>query len=471
MKFRKFASLALAAVLCLVSVAAFADTDEEYEARIAELEAQVADLEHQLAAKDYVAEFDGGYVTAEEAMQQYNYVEYMYSAYGYSMDGYEDYIKNDIAQSMLKDKIIQFKATELGLATPTDEEAQQLADNAQTALDNYVENYRTSYEEEGKSEEDVIADTKAFLAENGVDYDFLYAQELETYASDKLFAEVVKDVSVTDEEVRARFDELVAADQLSYQDAYSYESARMNGTDIYWNPEGYRYVRQVLVAFDDDQSARYSEITGRISTLEKEMEEVTATPEPETTAEAEETATAEATEEAEATATAEATPEATQEPRSVEEIQADLDAANAELEALYAELKPTCDEVTAKFEEGESIDSLIATYGGDPGSINDDGTTNTYVVSADSASYDSAFVEAAMSVDTIGQLSAPANGRYGCYMVYYDSDVPAGEVDYDSVKEALTADLLEETRQSVYDAQIATWSEELHAVYYLENFR
>ena len=56
-------------------------------------------------------------------------------------------------------------------------------------------------------------------------------------------------------------------------------------------------------------------------------------------------------------------------------------------------------------------------------------------------------------------------------MVYYDSDVPAGEVDYDSVKEALTADLLEETRQSVYDAQIAAWSEELHAVYYLENFR
>ena len=471
MKFRKFASLALAAVLCLVSVAAFADTDEEYEARIAELEAQVADLEHQLAAKDYVAEFDGGYVTAEEAMQQYSYMEYLYSAYGYSMDGYEDYTKNNIAQGMLREKIIQFKANELGLATPTDEEARQLADNAQTALDNYVENYRSSYEAEGKSEEDVIDETKAFLAENGVDYNSLYAQELEKYASDKLFEEVVKDVSVTDDEVKARFDELVAADQLSYQDAYSYESARMNGTDIYWNPEGYRYVRQVLVAFDDDQSARYSEITGRISTLEKEMEEVTATPEPETTAEAEETATAEATEEAEATATAEATPEATQEPRSVEEIQADLDAANAELEALYAELKPTCDEVTAKFEEGESIDSLIATYGGDPGSINDDGTTNTYVVSADSASYDSAFVEAAMSVDTIGQLSAPANGRYGCYMVYYDSDVPAGEVDYDSVKEALTADLLEETRQSVYDAQIATWSEELHAVYYLENFR
>ena len=98
----------------------------QYEARIAELEAPVADLEHQLAAKDYVAEFDGGYVTAEEAMKQYNYVEYMYSAYGYSMDGYEDYIKNDIAQSMLKDKIIQFKATELGLATPTDEEALSL---------------------------------------------------------------------------------------------------------------------------------------------------------------------------------------------------------------------------------------------------------------------------------------------------------------------------------------------------------
>ena len=466
MNLKKFAALILAFAMCLVSAGALAEeTDSdariaELEAQVAELEAQVAerdatiaDLEHQLEAVGYVAEFDGGHVTVEEAMNQYEYVEYMYSTYGYSMDGYEDYIKQDIATSLLQKAVVEYMAAELGLDELTEEEAAELDAAVQQSLDMYVENYRSSFESDDKTEEEIKAETLAYLEENGVSYETLYEQELSYAISDAVYAHVVADVDVDDSAVLALYNQHIADDMTSYSDPSYYESAVMSGDPIYWHPEGYRNVRQVLVAFDDDQSARYDEITGRIDDLEAELD---AAQNPEETEGSDETVE---------------TDGEAGEPRAVEEIQADLDAANAELDALYAELEPTAEEVVSKFGEGVSIDELISTYGGDPGSINEDGTTNTYVVSAQSASYDPAFVEAAMSVSGIGGLSEPTRGMYGLYIVYYDSDVTSGAVDYDAVYDELYAEALDNARAQAYDAQLEAWCQELNVVYYMENFR
>lgn len=440
---KKILALAMTLIMCL-SVAAFAEeTDKdariaELEAQVAELTAQVEDLTAQLQATNYVAAFDGGCVTVDEAMAEYEYVSYMFESYGYSMAGYEDYYKQDIATTMVQDKIVQFKAAELGLATPTGEQEAELRLSAEDNLNMYIETYSPEFEAEGKDEAAVLAETIQFLTENGITAESMYNQELTYFAANNLYEYVVADIDVTDDELKAEFDSLVAADEANYADAYYYENALMSGTTVYWHPEGFRNVRQVLVKFDDAQSDRYDEITGRISDLEAEL---TAEP-----AEGEEA-------------------------RAAEDIEADIAAAQAELDALYAELKPTADTVISEFEAGASIHDLISIYGGDPGSINDDGTTNTYAVSAESASYDPAFVEAAMSVAEIGSLSEPAPGMYGLYIVYYDSDVVSGAVDYESVKDDLYYTVLETRRTEAYDAQIAAWCEELNVVYYMDNFR
>lgn len=440
---KKILALAMTLIMCL-SMAAFAEeTDKdariaELEAQVAELTAQVEDLTAQLLATNYVAAFDGGYVTVDEAMAEYEYVEYMFSAYGYTMDGYEDYYKQDIATTMVEDKIVQFKAKELGLATPTGEQEAELRLSAEDNLNMYIETYSADFEAEGKDEAAVLAETIQFLTENGITAESMYNQELTYFAANNLYEYVVADIDVTDDELKAEFDSLVAADEANYADAYYYESALMSGTTVYWHPEGFRNVRQVLVKFDDDQSDRYDEITGRISDLEAEL---TAEP-----AEGEEA-------------------------RATEDIEADIAAAQAELDALYAELQPTADEVVSEFEAGASIHDLIYLYGGDPGSLNEDGTTNTYAVSAESSAYDPAFIEAAMSVSEIGGLSEPTPGMYGLYIVYYDSDVVSGPVDYESVKEDLYYTVLETRRTEAYDAQIAAWCEELNVVYYMDNFR
>lgn len=440
---KRIIAVAMTLVMCL-SMAAFAEeTDKdaliaELTAQVEELTAQVAELTARLEATNYVAAFDGGHVTVDEAMAEFEYVEYMFSMYGYTMDGYEDMYKQDIATTMVQDKIVQFKANELGLSTPDPEEEAELRLSAEENLNMYIETYRADFEAEGKDETAVLADTVQFLAENGINSEMLYEQELTYFAANALYEHVVGDIDLTDDELKAEFDSLVAADSENYADAYYYENALMSGSPVYWHPDGFRNVRQVLVAFDDDQSVRYDEITGRIAGYEAEL---TAEP-----AEGEEA-------------------------RAAEDIEADIAAANAELDQLYAELMPAADEVTAKFAEGTSIDELISVYGGDPGSINDDGTTNTYAVSAESASYDQAFVDAAMSVEEIGGLSEPHRGMYGLYIVYYDSDVTPGAVDYDTVKDDLYYTTLENRRAEAYDAQIEAWCEELNVVYYMENFR
>lgn len=447
---KKIIAIAMMLIMCLTMAAFAEETDKdariaELEAQVAELTAQVEQLTAQLAATNYVAQFDGGYVTVEEAMAEYEYVSYMFSMYGYSMDGYEDYYKQDIARTMVEDKIVQFKAAELNLATPNSTEETELRVNVDESIEMYIETYRADFEAEGKDESTVLAETLQFLTESGITSESLYQQELTYFAAGKLYEHVVEGIDVTEDELKAEFDSLVAADQENYADPYYYENALMSGSDVYWHPEGFRNVRQVLVAFDDDQSARYDEITARIDDLEDEL--------------------------ASAQEPAEETEEETEAPRAIADIEADIDAANAELDALYAEIMPTAEEVVVKFNEGAHIDELISVYGGDPGSINDDGTTNTYSVSAESASYDPAFVEAAMSVSEIGALSEPHRGMYGLYIVYYDSDVTPGAVDYDSIKEDLYYTVLESRRAEAYDAQIAAWCEELNVVYYLENFR
>ena len=461
----------------------------DLEAQIAEKDATIADLEKQLAATNYVAEFDGGYVTVEEAMAQYEYVEYMYSMYGYSMDGYEDYIKQDIATTMANDKIVIYMATRLGLDVISDEELATITANAEGSYNVYVETYRAEFEAEGKSEEDVIAETEAFLAENGVTLEGIIDEEKKYLIADKVYEYVVASVEVTEDDIVNAYNTYVADDMTTFADPYYYESAVMGGETIYWQPDGYRNVRQVLVAFDDDQSARYDEITDRIFDLETELADAPAEvpadePGAETAAEADKVAAEETTEETTEEPTEETTEETTEEPteepteetdepdvRTAAVVQAELDAANAELDALFAELEPTANEVVEAFNNGTPIDELIATYGGDPGSINDDGTTNTYVVAADSMSYDAAFTAAAMSVEEIGGLSEPTRGMYGLYIVYYDSDVAAGEIGLENVKEDISATLIEDKRTAAYEAQLTAWGEELGLVFYMDNFR
>ncbi len=268
------------------------------------------------------------------------------------------------------------------------------------------------------------------------------------------------DVTISEEEVQAAYDEYVAADEANYtSSAYSFETAFTNGTTIYYTPEGYRNVKHILFRFDDDQAARYEELDSLLVDLEAEQiaaaEAEAATPAPEAT-EAAETDAAE-------TATAE--PETH---RLASEIEADIAAAEAELEALYAELLPEAEAAIERFNNGEDIEALIEELNDDTG-MPDTGYAVSETAEVSSQAWDPAFTEGALSIEEVGGLSEPVYGSYGIHLIYYVGDLTAGATPLEDVHDTVESLTLQNKIEQTYTDQINAWKEELNLVTYPEN--
>ena len=128
--------------------------------------------------------------------------------------------------------------------------------------------------------------------------------------------------------------------------------------------------------------------------------------------------------------------------------------------AVIASVQDTIDEIMAKLDAGTPWADLVAEYSTDPGMQTEPNKSNGYSVYADSIMYDPAFVQAAFSIDNIGDVSAPYVGMYGIYIVNYTRDVPSGAIEltdeiYASLEEELLADVKNDAITTAYEAWLA----------------
>ena len=436
-------------------------TEADKDARIAELEAQVAELQAQVDAyhrKEIVASFDGGEVPLSEAEELYENTANQYAQMGidvvaYGMDGA---LREVVVNTLAEEAIVQYMAGELGLGL-TEEQQAQFAEEAQQAYEGLVDSYYQTYlANQYESEEEGLAAAAQAVIDMGYDYDYYLEALTDNQLVSNVYDYVTRDVTVSEEEIEAAYDENVAADEANYADPYQFENAFMNGTTIYYTPEGYRNVKHILFKFDDEQAARYDELSTRLADLEAEQlaaaEAAEATPAPES----DETATDEA-----------ATAEATEAPRAITEIEADIAQTNADLDALYAELMPEAESAIERFNAGEDIDALIA-------ELSDDNMPETgYAVSetaeASLQAWDPAFTAGALSVEEVGGLSAPVRGVYGIHLIYYAGDITPGATALEDVHDEVEAQTLQAKISETYGAQIDAWKTELNLVTYPEN--
>lgn len=349
----------------------------------------------------------------------------------------------------------------------------------------------------------------------------------------KLMEEMTKDVTVDAQEITDAFNAKVEEAKAKYEaDKNAYGNDVINGSIVYYAPEGYRYVKNLLVQADntyaDQLTAKATEYKtaadAALATIKELKEDADAEallanvvvdvtvvePAPavveEAPAAAEETAAAEtaateeaaaaetaateeaaaaetaAAEETAATETAEAAP--VEETKVVPEVTAVAANNNADLSdelkaavteyatALrisekYTELADAAkadamvkageraDEVLAKLAAGESFESLLATYGDDPGMK--EGATNAYLgypVCEGFTSFDAPFVEAAMALNNVGDVTDKVAGAYGYYIIQYAGTVVPGAVPQSSVESVVESDALEAKKSSTYTEMI-----------------
>ena len=439
--------------------------DSDAEAKIAELQALV-DTYYPYYAAQIVATFgENGVVWLDDVQAAYDSVSAQYASYGLDLASYgmEETVKKDLVDSAVEDAVVKAKAAELGLDQFDEAALAEFEASAEATMQSYIDYYLGYYYPDAEEVTDEMrAEAEKYWTDNGFSRE-AYAESLQKDAiNEAVYEYVTKDVAVTDEDVQAEYETLIAENQESYTNDRTYNSDRNAGATIAWNPEGYRAVKHVLIKFDDEQSALYSDLQSQLDSLNAEKDAIveaqSATEAPEETAEP-----------AEADATAEA--EATEEPlRTLEEVNADIAACATEVEALYAQLMPEAEEVVAAFNAGTSFEELIEKYNDDPGMTSEPIASTGYAVAAGSTTWDPAFTEGAMSIAEVGQISEPVRGSYGIHIIYYMSDVTPGEVALDEIRDGVTELALSDKIKSTYENQVDAWIAEANVEYFYSNF-
>ena len=405
----------------------------------------------ELSADTVVATLNGENVLWADVEANYALLEAEYGSYYDLADPANVSLFRAVAmENVIAEKLLMQKAVELGLSVLSEEEIASAETAAKTdwaaAIDSYLAYYYPDLTAESPAEDIEKAETEAeeYYKNNGYDPDMMVEEYKKYMVLDKVQQSMIQDVAVTDADVEALYQQLVAADKELYEgDVYAYVAynsqvdmmemyAAMygmpNDMDYAWyKPEGFRAVRHILLPVDEELMNTYTDLQAR-------FEEQKA-------AEGEE---------------ADAADPATLEAPVTEEQVSEAKAA------IFASVADKIEEINQKVAEGVDFDELITTYG-----VNADGTpsdpgmtSNPYyeVCAASDSVYVAEFVDASMSIEEVGGISAPYLSSFGIHIVKYVDDIPGGPVEMtDYQREAKRAELLAEKQNEVYAAALDKW--------------
>lgn len=358
--------------------------------------------EVEAAANDPVlATAKGGAIEVRKSEVEADYEEAlayylnMYTQYGYQVDEYDvsfqENVANTVVESAVDLKVIEAYAKENGYEV-TEEKQAGFAQQAAETLEKAKEEYRTYLQQYGLEGDELEQTIEEAIRTSGYTEEALAKQAAMTDMVEYVYSLATADVSVTEEDVKEEFDAAVAEQKASFdENADEYINTYLSDGEILYTPEGVRIVRSIYIA----------------------KEEEVATPE-EATAE-----------------------EAT--PAQAEGIENMTGLAKAEA-------------VLAAIEGGQSFDDAMAAYNEDTSSAEE--MQKGYPVSAGSTLYGEEFVNAAMALEKVGDVSPVVDTEYGYFILSYASDVASGTVDFEAIKEKKTEEVLENHKQEAYSTLV-----------------
>ena len=438
----------------------------------------------ELDGAQVVAKVNGTEITKADWLAYRDYIveyeqQYMLQYYGMSIPMDESYMASygELAlEQLVESQVVQDKLAELGMAELSEEEETEVVAYANDMVDMYKMLLRYQYhgdvetvEEEAKrlateenpgeavatvTDAELDAMLNNELAAIGYTYEYFYESQKIALQQEKLNEYTSKDVAVTDEQVKGEFDSLVATQKETYDASpASYAYAEANGLDLYYMPQGYRGVKNLLVMIDEAKQTEIETLESELSTANNalnsgnaQIEEMTAEDVAALDAEGKAAYDEQIAVLKEQVAAAEAT---------IAETEAKLAAAK---EAAFAEILPTAEEVLAKVAAGENFDELVVAYGEDPGMLAEPNKTRGYLLCDGIALYEPNFYEAAMALENVGDVSELVETPYGYHILQYACDIEGGAVEYtDEIKDAIYNEMLTAAKDAAYEAAVTQW--------------
>ena len=394
--------------------------------------------------------------------------EYMYSMFGMAFDRNDPAMIESTTQTvidtLIEEKVIDKKLSEMKLDTLTEEELATVTETAAATYDSYVSSVKSTYfaeteltgEELDKAIEAELVKLQYPTKEETIEI------ETRNKQTEKLRAEIIKDVTVTDEEITADYDAKITLAQDTYKnDPNAFGNDSSNGT-VYYTPEGYRNVKHILRSFTADDSAIITDLntqitdkTAQLGNVENTLAELGEKVDGEDT-----TIT---TNRDELTAT-------------VATLKEELTALETTLsnakETAIANIMPTVDEIIAKLALPDAdFDALIKEYGEDPGMTSAPASEVGYPISAATTNMVEPFVTGSMALANVGDVSAPVVSDFGIHIIKYVSDVTPGATPLENVKDTIKAELLTNKQDTLYAETVQTWVTDANAVVHKDRLK
>ena len=382
-----------------------------------------------------------------------NYQASMYSMYGLTFDPTSESAissaQESVINGLIEQAVVDAKMDELGIEL-TEEDLAEI----QTESESIYQGYKDTIKSAVYSDTELTGDElEAAIEETMTQYGYPTLDEIvennkTTKRTEKLKVEVVKDVTVTDEEVQTEYDSRVEKAKSDYEsNPGSYGTSVTNGTTVYYTPAGYRYVKNILRKFSDEDNQKINDIQSQITDKQTQLSNV-------------ETSLSDLGE-----ATEDESEEIAKNRQELTDTQTTLNAEIADLqaqktaaeEAAYAALQPVIEEIQAKLAAGEDFDALMEEYGEDTGMQNEPAKTNGYAVCEQSTNWVESFRDAAMALAKVGDVSEPVRSSYGIHLIKYVSDAVEGPVAFDDVKDTIYESLLSTKQDDAYNAAVDEW--------------
>lgn len=426
----------------------------------------------QVDKQTVIIEVAGKTFTKEEVSQQVqvtlNYQQQIYAMYGIQFDPTDAQViasaQEQTIDGLVRQAVIEQKEAEMGMDTFTDEELEGLKATAEEAYQRNVESVKTNYFAdttlEGEELDKAVEEKLTELGYSSVD--ILLGNEKKNAAYDKLRAEVIKDVQITEDELKVEYEQKAAAAKTEYEiTPTDYGTDVRNGQTVYYRPAGYRFVKNILRKLSEDDATAISDLESQLTAKQDElttaqnslaaMDADAAQDTPEQ-AKAREELTAQ-----EAALTAE-----------VAQLQAQLDSTR---EAAYAKVQPSIDEILQKLSEGGDFDALMEEYGEDDGMKVSPAKEEGYLVCENDTSWVAEFTQAAMALVKVGDVSAPVRTSYGIHLLQYAGNLEEGQVPFEEVRDALQEELLSTRQDETFNATLEQWVKDAGAKIYADRMR
>ncbi|MBR3019703.1 MAG: peptidylprolyl isomerase [Clostridia bacterium] len=380
----------------------------------------------------------------QNQISQNEYYNQLFASNGYSgmYPTDEATITSEVIDSYVSQLVLKQKAYALGMNELTEEEQAHAEEHAKEYYQSFLDSVVSAYlPNSGLEGDELNAAAEKYVKENDITtvdgrstYDDFLKSALENEAVEKLEADMIKDVTVSEEEIKADFDAKAEENKTQYEsnpDLYGYNV--MNGTAVYYAPAGYRIVKHILITETDEDSKASAEAEDALADAQSAL----------------------------TNAAEDADKDALQ--AAVDEAQAAYDAAKA---AGMANAKAKAEEVYAlATAEGADFDALITKYS--TGSMPAEG----YAIREGYAYFVEPFVTAAMALENVGDVSEPVESTYGYHIIQYVSDVQEGPVDLETVRESISSSLLTAKQNEVSEATLKQWTDEAAVKTYADRMK